>query len=526
MTRIILSLISLLFFSVSFAYETDGGDIRSVSVYRTGAIVKREFRAQLKKGENTVIVKGLPASVYSNTFRANPKAVGAVRVTDIETETTYLNKTATDKLAELEGRLDKVVQQIRKNKDEREVLVASRILLKEISPFSRNQKATMAEIEEYLKYTEKTLAAKSERIAAIDVTLAALEKQKESISKEMEKLGSESGETKNFRLSVLSSAETEADFEISYMVSGAGWSPLYEIRANSAGNSAEFSAYANIRQNTGEDWKNVSIEISTISPVFETAPVVKPWYMDIYKADYERSVSSFMMPKAVMAAPMMEMDAAAPEREVVSTEEMSSFTFAVDKKVSINSDGQPRRVFLQSETASAVFAYYAVPKAVEKVFLTADVKNPFAFPMFAGKMNIYLDDRLVTSTDRSGSLASDENISLSLGADDSVTVERKLKNKKTSGSGVFGGNTQIAYEYEIILRNAKKREITLDVKEPAPVSRNEKLKIETDYTRESSEMGEDGIIKWSLKLKPGEKRILTVKHKVEYPKDSRVTGLE
>lgn len=291
MTRIIISLISLLFFSVSFAYETDGGAIKSVSVYRTGAIVKREFRVQLKKGENTVFVRGLPLSVYSNTLRANPKAVGAVRVTDIEAETTYLNTTATEKLAELESRRDKTEQQIRKNKDEREVLVTSRRLLKEISPFSRNQKATMAEIEEYLKYTEKTLAAKNDRIAAIDLTLDALNKQKDSITREIEKLGSESGETRNFRLSVLSSAETEADFELSYMVSGAGWSPLYEIRTDSAGNSAEFTAYANIKQRTGEDWKNVNIEISTISPVFETAPAAKPWYMDIYKPSYDRDVS-------------------------------------------------------------------------------------------------------------------------------------------------------------------------------------------------------------------------------------------
>jgi len=37
---------------------------------------------------------------------------------------------------------------------------------------------------------------------------------------------------------------------------------------------------------------------------------------------------------------------------------------------------------------------------------------------------------------------------------------------------------------------------------------------------------DEGVLKWTLELKAGEKRELTVKFTVDYPNDVNVTGLE
>ena len=60
-----------------------------------------------------------------------------------------------------------------------------------------------------------------------------------------------------------------------------------------------------------------------------------------------------------------------------------------------------------------------------------------------------------------------------------------------------------------------------------PVSRNEKITVKV-LAPEAEEVKptDEGILKWALDLKPGEKRELTVKFTVDYANVVNVIGLE
>ena len=60
-----------------------------------------------------------------------------------------------------------------------------------------------------------------------------------------------------------------------------------------------------------------------------------------------------------------------------------------------------------------------------------------------------------------------------------------------------------------------------------PLSRNEKIVVKLlSPDAKDAKPTDEGTLKWTLDLKPGEKRELTVKFTVEYDNDVNVTGLE
>ena len=77
-------------------------------------------------------------------------------------------------------------------------------------------------------------------------------------------------------------------------------------------------------------------------------------------------------------------------------------------------------------------------------------------------------------------MLSDEEMSLSLGVDEGITIERKLQKKFTEYAGVFSKDTKVRYEFTLDIANGKGREIILDLMDQFPVSRNEKIKVETE----------------------------------------------
>ncbi|MBA4136209.1 MAG: hypothetical protein C0518_02695, partial [Opitutus sp.] len=86
---------------------------------------------------------------------------------------------------------------------------------------------------------------------------------------------------------------------------------------------------------------------------------------------------------------------------------------------------------------------------------------------------------------------------------------------------------RITYEYLLTIQNNKKTAERVIVIDQLPLSRNEKVVVK-QLAPDAREVKptDEGTLKWTLDLKPGEKREITVKFTVEHPNDVNVTGLE
>lgn len=496
-------------------------DLKKVIIYPQGAIVKKELRFKAQTGDNILNIFELPADLVDESVNLSTKDAKGIKVVDVKIEKTFLRKIIQEKIKNLEKKLEEIEETITKNQDEIDTIKSSIEFLKKSSPFSQNLKTTEAEVEGYAKYLERSLKERLDKVSKIKKTIKKLSEEKESIEKELSQLRNSRDFSKLVTVVFTSDSPKEQVFELSYMVENASWKPRYELRIDSQSKNIEVIHLADITQNTQEDWKDIQLEISTAKPYYGSLPKLHPWYIDVYMRSHPIIYKAMKITENISSAEFLE------KKEPKIKEEISSFTFILPKKSYIPSDGKPHSVIITTATNDVLLNYSAAPKLSSYVYLNGSFKNPFSYPITSGIANIYIDGKFVNKVNLKEQILPGEVMDLSLGIDESIKIERKLAEKFTEYTGILSKEKRINYKYEIEVINGKKTEVTLNLRDQFPVSRNEKIKVIRELPKEEeAKIGEDGIIQWELKLKPAEKKTLKVKFSIEAPKDMEINGLE
>ncbi|MDD4033493.1 MAG: mucoidy inhibitor MuiA family protein, partial [Bacteroidales bacterium] len=508
--------------------------LKNVVVYTDRAMIKKEASFPLKKGENLIKISGITPQMIDQSIQASILGKD-ILITEVKVEETYLGKIQQEQLQKLQSRMDKLDEQIQKGENQIQAIRVSSDFYGKATPFPSNQRVLPADVDAYAKFIEKSLNENNTRITAIHSGLKKLIAEKAAIELELKNQENNKSYTKNILISALSlSDQTKTDLTFSYLTLEAGWYPQYDIRANPENTSIDLGYFAGIWQFTGEDWKNVSVEVSTSRPaVYGNIPELSEWYVDIYSPEiYGKGRSALMQLESFSEEDKsMETKSAAEMNDFFEKTEIqegsTSFSFLLPGKIDILSDGQPHRFSIATSKAEAKIMYSSTPIYTQAAYLKATLKNPFTFPLLAGTMNVFYDQKLAGSTPILKNILPDDEMNVSLGIDEGIKIERKLQNKYTEYAGVFTRDTKVNYEYKITLTSGKSKPIAIDLIDRIPVSRNEKIKITVDSPKnQEAEISETGIVTWHLNIAPTEKKEIIIKFSVEYPKDINITGLE
>jgi uncharacterized protein (TIGR02231 family) len=395
----------------------------------------------------------------------------------------------------------------------------------------------------------------TEQKAKLATERAALDEQREELSNKINTVQNQLNELrgaggrafKTVTVRVSAPQAGSLDVALSYTVPGASWSPSYDARVLSSERAVNLGYFGIVRQSTGEDWKEVALTLSTARPgLGGAAPVLTVWNVDVFnpvllrqraeegRLNMAKSAREMNAPAAVNMQTLTSgvADMAAPEEKDA---EMASATieagatsasFKIASSASVPSDNSPQKVPITSATLKANPEYLTVPKRLATAYLTAKVVNSSEFPLLAGAMNVFLDGTFV-ATSSLRTVMSGEKFDLALGADEGISVKHKRVNKFTEDTGLTNSGKRITYEYLITIQNNKRTTERVIVADQIPISRNEKIVVK-QLTPSPGELKptDEGSLKWTLDLKPGEKRELPVKFTIEYPNDVNVAGLE
>jgi uncharacterized protein (TIGR02231 family) len=325
-------------------------------------------------------------------------------------------------------------------------------------------------------------------------------------------------------------------------VPNASWSPAYDARVLASERAVALGYFGVVRQNTGEDWPDVALTLSTARPALGgAAPKLGVWELNVYdetlarmEAMAARDREMSQRTKMTMAAPRaMALASDMPPPEVAA--EMASATveagatsatFRIATAATIPSDNSPQKVPITSARLGVQPEYHTTPKRLTTAYLTAQVFNNTEFPLLAGPMSVFLDGTFVATSNLRTVMAG-EKFDLALGADEGISVKHKRVQKFTEQTGLMSKSTRITYEYLLTLQNNKRTTERVVVTDQVPLSRNEKIVVKVlAPDAKEAKPDDEGRLKWTLELKPAEKRELTVKFTVEYANDVNVTGLE
>jgi uncharacterized protein (TIGR02231 family) len=226
---------------------------------------------------------------------------------------------------------------------------------------------------------------------------------------------------------------------------------------------------------------------------------------------------------------------AAKLMEVTVETGLTAATFTVATPATIPANGTQQKVSVTTLTLPAGLRYDTTPKYNAAAFLTAKVTNDSDFPLLAGHLAAFVDGAFIADSHLATTLPSEE-FELALGVDDAVSIERTLVNRFVEKTGLTNSGTRVTYEVKLAITNHKATPITLQLAEPLPVSRHEKIIVKLISPPERQIGGpedtsafkrdEEGILTWTGSLAAGATKEHTLKFSIEHPNSLDVSGVE
>jgi len=531
--------------------------ISAVTVYPDRAVVTRTASVELPGGVTELVFARLPDALNPRSLQVAGQGTAQAVILDVSSRQTYTDFTPDARVKESEDALRGLQRQLRGLDDRNGVLTAQDAMLGRMEATLFAPPAKEVPRPDLTQFTN-ALTYLSEQKTRLLAERTALDEQHEELQgrltaaqnqlNELRGAGGRSYQTVTVRVSAPQPGNLAV--ALSYTVPGASWSPSYDARVLGTEHAVALGYFGVICQNTGEDWKEVALTLSTARPgLGGTAPALTVWNLDLFspglarqemdeyrarddKAMFKRAPA----PAAIMTAGMnlqaMTTDAPPPELKdaemamarIEST--VTSASFQIATTATVPSDNSPQKVPIASLHLNAIPEYLTTPKLLPTAYLTAKVVNASEYPLLAGPMNVFLNGTFVATSSLRTVMAG-EKFDLALGADEGIRVQHKRVNKFTESTGLTNSGKRLTYEYLITIQNRKPTAERVIVVDQLPLSRNEKITVR-QLSPEVTEVKptDEGALKWALDLKPGEKRELTVKFAVEYANDVLISGLE
>ncbi len=218
---------------------------------------------------------------------------------------------------------------------------------------------------------------------------------------------------------------------------------------------------------------------------------------------------------------------------MVTTKNMDDYTtieeqelnvsFDIDIPYDILSNGKAHSVALKDLKLPATYKYYAVPKVEKEAFLLAELNDYSKYNLLPGEANIIFEGMYVGKTMINPNQTQD-TLNLSMGRDKKISIKREKVVDK-SGTKFLSSYKEQTCTYDIIVRNNKKEEINMLLKDQYPLSTDKEMTVEL-LDKDGAKVNEEtGVMTWEIKLKPNETKKYRISYKIKYPKDKVIENL-
>ena len=273
-------------FLITIAAKADDQKIASkvqkVIVFLNGAQVTRTAMVNVNAGTSTLVFGEISPGVDVQSIQVH--AAGEFTILSVKHEMNYLNEQV--KLKHVE---DLRAQQ--KALKDKIALKSSFLSIydQEAAMLTKNQVVTGENASLDVIRLKQALDFQTERLTDLKKKQQAVNDEIELLNIELQKynlqiadvLKGSSTATSNILVTISSKSNLQSEFTLKYVVHNASWFPTYDIRAKNVNSPISISYKANVSQQSGEDWKNIKLTLSTGNPtVSGNKPELKPYFLN------------------------------------------------------------------------------------------------------------------------------------------------------------------------------------------------------------------------------------------------------
>ena len=512
--------------------------ITNVTVFLNKAQVMRKVTSSIESGKTNLVLTGLTSQLDQESIQVAGK--GSFIIHGISHRQNYLSEHNLPKgLKVLRDSVESLQRLVAFENSQLEILSREeQMILSNQKIGGANQNLTAAELKAMADFYRTRLTdiistrMKIEnRIRKLNETIGKLQNQIH------EQNQSYARNTSEIVVALSSENGTTVELEVTYIVNNAGWTPVYDLRAVNTKSPIQLSYKANVFQNTGEEWKNVRLKLSTANPSLGgLKPELYTWYLDFYQPYYEAKKAKVAASGAVhrAAAPEMQLDKAEDEIVAAPAETVADYVKTIETTLNtefdialpytVSSLNKPTLVDVKVQEVKADYQYSVAPKLDKDAFLIANAVGWEEYNLLPGEANIFFEGTFVGKSFIDPNNIKD-TLAISLGRDKRIVVKRE-KLKDFSSKKLIGTNQRAVYAFEISVRNTKNETIKIKVEDQIPVSQNSQIEIALTDGGGAKYGNTSGKLTWEMTLQPNETKKVVYKYEVKYPRDRTIAGLE
>ena len=533
-------------------------DVRSaidaVTVYPDGATVTRLITVDLPQGDTTLIARDFPPGLDASSLRVEGETAARVTIGAIDARAPRAERPRA--APELEKRLQAL-------KDERAALedqIGAETARKRFAerfasetPFGLGEKGEARPIADW----RLAFGAVADEIRAANNAIRELKVKQRDLDEELVRVERDlkvnPPRKMEVRIDLAADAGSRATFRVSYTVRGARWAPLYDARLDTGTRerkpALELIRRAEIVQQTGEDWEDVVLSVSTVRTAKggggpELRPLVVRYAEPVSQGAVKGSriirdsaglhmqrqagpVASYSGETADNMTTFAPASAPAPAREQEASIETGGYQalFRISGRVTVATNEGAKSLRISTATIAPDLLVRAAPALDETAYLEAALKNAEEAPLLAGRVALYRDGIFVGR----GMLAltpKEETLRLGFGADEKVKVARVLTRRLEGSAGIISSAKTDEREFKTTVRSGHSRPMRIVVEDQIPTSEVAEIQVEmlpgTTPPNERDVRDRRGVLAWSFDAAPGEAREIKLGWRLRWPGDKVV----
>lgn len=506
-------------------------NLNSVTLYAKGAELSETATVQIPAGESDIILMQVAKDIDPASINIDIGSKAMILATTLKND--YLVnypesaqvKALKQQLQQLQAKLDDKNIQLAVIQEEISLLTGNRI------DHLKKSTSSITETTNIIHFIRENL---TQTLSAKSALLQEIKHITDDIAKLQQQLTHEQGQTQAFTpiiiLKIYAEKAVTLPISVSYVTYSAGWEQRYDFRVQEINTPAHLTYKANIYQDTGLDWQNIDLTLSTTNPSDDRQiRPLTPWVVSIKRNDHDldniRLYSSNLVSKAPMSMVALNDEGHRSLTDYIAINNQGiNQQYHIQLPFTLKGHSQDNVVILKETEVAVTYQYVATPKLDNSAYLIAKISDWQYLNLLPGNAmiffaNKYVGEQFITTTEMA------DTLDISLGGDKNIYIYRQQNSKQLSKPTFLGKQVTQKFAYTIDIKNTKASPVTMTIYDQLPVIQDERITLDNVHYSGAVYNKESGLLSWTLTLNPNEEKQLPLSFNVTYPQDSVVSGL-
>ncbi|WP_299139250.1 DUF4139 domain-containing protein [uncultured Tateyamaria sp.] len=305
-----------------------------------------------------------------------------------------------------------------------------------------------------------------------------------------------------------------------YPTPDVGWTPVYRLDLTDD-TALTIRRSAEITQASSEDWQDVTLTLSTLSPFGPTEPAqLQPFKRVILDPDAKQPLAQLPRRRGV-AFDRANVGIMAETAATLARTDISDIgvTYTLPGTVTVPAQTGTVQIALDTLRFDASLLARAVPRADETAYRQVNFANTSPEILLPGAATLYVDGQLIGQTTLDTQPPGAET-DIFFGRIEGLRIDRTVLDRNAGDRGLISRSNEQSETIQIDVENLTDRTWDVRLRDVVPHSEQEDLVIEWTATPAPDQTAVDnqrGILEWEFDIDPATTRTITIDTRTNWP---------